>query len=101
MTLAIDHEAPPLRIDETGTIRVGDSRITLDLVVGAYLSGETPETIADNYATVTLAEVYATLAYYLRHRDEIDPYLEDRRRRASELRRHIESQPGHKELRER
>jgi hypothetical protein len=51
--------------------------------------------------TVTLPEVYATIAYYLTHRDTIDAYLAQRRASAEELRRTIEAKPNYKELRDR
>ena len=39
MTIII-HPAPvPLRVDETGTIRVGSTRITLDVLTIAWLLG--------------------------------------------------------------
>ena len=101
MTVAIEPHAPPLRIDQSGVIRVGSSRISLDLVIHAFLSGESPEYIAENWPTVTLPEVYATIAYYLTHRDTIDAYLEQRRASAEELRRTIEAKPNYKELRDR
>lgn len=99
MTISVD--APPLRTDSTGTVRVGNSRITLDLIVSAFLHGETAESIAEGYPSVSLGDVYAAIGYYLRHKDEVDRYLEQRRQEAEQLRREIESQPGYKELRER
>src|SRR5438874_12355847 len=101
MPVAINQEAPPLRVDDTGTIRVGSSRISLDFVIEAFRLGHSPENIADEYPSMTLPEVYATIAYYLRHRAELDPYIEEGRKRVEELTRQIESEPGHKELRER
>jgi hypothetical protein len=36
MSLALEHETPPLREDETGAIRVGSSRVLLDVVIRAF-----------------------------------------------------------------
>lgn len=36
----------PLRLDAQGTIRVGRSRVTLDIVIAAYQRGASPESIA-------------------------------------------------------
>ena len=96
----IQANPPPLRVDEAGAIRVGSSRITLDLIVEAYELGETPEMMATNWPTVTLAEVYATLAYYLAHRAELDPYLEAGRRQFEEWRAMAEADPANRELRD-
>ncbi len=91
----------PLRIDETGTIRVGKTRVILDLVVDAFNQGEQPERIVEMYDVLKLGEVYAVIAYYLQHRVELDTYLQQRRQEAEALRREIESQPGYKEHRAR
>lgn len=68
----------PLRLDGQGTIRVGQSRVTLDTVVEAYHRGDSPEVIARQLPSVTLAEIYATIAYYLQHQREMDGYLQAR-----------------------
>ena len=67
-TLPLFAELPLLRSDEGGAIRVGNSRILLDLVVLEYENGMTPEEIVRAYDTLTLSEVYGVVAYYLRHR---------------------------------
>jgi uncharacterized protein (DUF433 family) len=100
MAPMIETSAPPLRVDETGTIRVGSSRVTLDIVIGGYHLGWSPEQIAHAYSTVTLAEVYATIGYYLTHREELDSYLQVRQREAEELKRKIESEPGYQEMKD-
>ena len=102
MSLAFSAEPIPLCKDEHGDIRVGDSRVLLDLVVHAFDDGATPETIVQMYPTVKLADVYAAIAYYLRHRQEIQDYLDARGRRAEETRRMIQSQqPEMQEIRQR
>ncbi len=101
MTLEIRQDPAPLRSDLKGAVRVGTTRIPLELLLGAYLRGETPEQIADAYDSLSLANVYATIAYYLRHREEVDDYLRERETLAAEVSRTIESLPGADELRER
>ena len=70
--LPFQAELPPLRVDEGGAVRVGKSRVNLDLVVEQYENGATPEEIARAYDTLDLADVYGVIAYYLRHRQDID-----------------------------
>lgn len=82
----------PLRLDESGTIRVGNSRIRLDLVVEQYENGMTPEDMVRAYDTLELADVHAAIAYYLRHRDEVRAYLKRRKNEAETLRAKIESE---------
>jgi uncharacterized protein (DUF433 family) len=44
-------------------------------VIRAFQDGATPETIAQRYTTATLADIYAVIAYYLRHREDVEAYL--------------------------
>lgn len=92
MTFTIHAETPPVREDSAGALRVGDSRVLLELVIRAFQDGATPETIVQRYSTLALSDVYAVIAYYLRHRDEIEAYLTTRDRRAEEVQRRVESQ---------
>src|SRR5271166_90214 len=55
-TLAMPAERPPLRVDEGGAIRIGTSRIPLDLVVSEYENGMTPEDMVRAYATLELPD---------------------------------------------
>ena len=100
MTPPIPADPVPLRADEGGALRVGDSRVTLDTVIHEYENGAEPEGIVDAYSTLRLADVYAVIAYYLGHKEEVTDYLRTRQAEAAELRREIESrQPGRNELR--
>jgi uncharacterized protein (DUF433 family) len=86
MTATLTTFDPPLRTDDHGTIRVGQSRVTLETVIEAFQRGTSPETIARQFPAVTLAEVYGTIAYYLQHQPEMDAYLQARRAAAPLLR---------------
>jgi uncharacterized protein (DUF433 family) len=68
-------EEIPIRADENGRLRVGGTKVLLDLVVYAFRRGSTPETITDQYPALSLDDVYLALGYYLRHRAVIDEYL--------------------------
>ena len=72
MEIILQSEAPPLRQDASGALRVGHSRVLVELVVRAFQGGATPEAIAQRYPTATLADIYAVIAYYLRHRERIE-----------------------------
>src|SRR5436309_6652969 len=87
-------EAPPIREDADGALRVGDSRVLLELVIRAFQDGATPETIVQRYSTLTLSDVYAVIAYYLRHRSEVEEYLTQREQKAEEVRQRLDSQQG-------
>ena len=83
--LSLDAERPPLRVDIGGVVRVGGGRISLDLVVEQYENGMTPEDMVRAYDTLALADVYAAIAYYLRHGEEVRAYLDRRTAEADAL----------------
>ncbi|QEH35104.1 hypothetical protein OJF2_36490 [Aquisphaera giovannonii] len=89
--LAFQAEAPPLRADAGGTVRVGETRLTLDLIVEQYENGMTPEDLVRAYDALALTDAYAVIAYYLRHRDEVRAYLAGRAVEAWDLRQEIEA----------
>lgn len=81
----------PLRTDEHGAIRVGNTRVLLELVIHAYYAGETPEGIVDSYPTLSTSDVYAVIAYYLSHREELDSYVRQRDKQAEQIVQEIEA----------
>jgi uncharacterized protein (DUF433 family) len=90
--LRLREDGYTLRLDDGGVLRVGKSRISLDLIVGLYENGMTPEDIVRAYDTLVLADVYAAIAYYLRYRDEIQAYLTCRGQEAGVLRATVEAE---------
>jgi uncharacterized protein (DUF433 family) len=86
MTLAIVAESAPLRANDDGVILVGQTRVTLDTVVAVFNQGATAEEIAYRYPSLNLADVYATIAFYLKHQSEVEAYLQQRRQRSQEVR---------------
>lgn len=89
MAITLHTDPVPLRVDETGAIRIGESRVTLDVVLEYLQTGMTPEDIVRGLDTLTLADVHGALAYYFRHRDEMDTYLQRRAAEAENLRERI------------
>ena len=94
MAFTAQAAAPPLREDATGALRIGTSRVLLELVIRAFQDGATPETIVQRYTTLALADVYAVIAYYLRNLVEVEAYLTHRNEKAEEVRQRIESRQG-------
>jgi uncharacterized protein (DUF433 family) len=102
MTLPLEAEPLPLSTDRDGTIRIGQTRVPLETVVHAFNEGAAAEEIAYRFPTLELADIYATITYYLRHRGAVDEYIGEQESRAQELRRKIEAdQPNRQALRER
>ena len=70
-----------------GAYFVAGTRVSLDSIVYAFLSGESAEAIAQSFPVLSLEQVYGAIAYYLGHRDEIDRYLENQRQKFDAARR--------------
>lgn len=84
-------EPIPIRRDEHGRLRVGDTRVLLDLVIYSFRRGSSPETITDQYPSLSLDDVYLALGYYLRHKVDIDAYLLDQEAEAEKYQREDEA----------
>jgi uncharacterized protein (DUF433 family) len=97
LTLAV-----PLREEPAGVLRVGESRVLLELVIRAYQRGVSPQEIVRMYDSVALGDVFAVLAYYLAHPADIDEYLHKCEEDAQAVRRKVEESqpvgPGKEEL---
>lgn len=86
MTISIVAESAPLKVNSDGTILVGKTRVTLDTVVAVFTQGATAEEIVYRYPSLKLADVYATIAFYLNHQSEVEAYLQQRKKQALEIR---------------
>jgi len=82
----------PLQTDEDGNIRVSGTRVTLDTLIARHNQGDTPEAIHEGFSTVPLTDIYAVVAYYLAHRDEVDAYLKQREEEAQRIRHEWEAE---------
>jgi uncharacterized protein (DUF433 family) len=59
-------------------IRITGTRIGIESILYEYIHrGQTPEAIAAHFHTVSLEQVFATILYYLRNREQLDAYLAD------------------------
>ncbi len=101
MSLAIEQEYIPLETIADGTVRVGGTRVSLDTVVATFSTGATPEEIAQQYPSLSLADIYAVIGYYLRQREQVDEYLRQATKRHDAVRRENESRFDPHGIRER
>lgn len=92
MILPLNTSTPPFRKDPSGALRVGKSRVLLELVVNDFLSGATPESIVQHYPSLALADTYLAIGYYLHHQEEVDEYIRQREKQGEVVRAKIESQ---------
>lgn len=95
----------PFTITEFGTIRIADSRVSLDSVVHNYKLGATAEQIAYSFPSLQLQDIHLAIAYYLTHRDEVEEYMRQQKAESDALLQQLESDPEYlkrsSELRER
>ncbi len=85
MSLVLEREIPPLHEDATGAIRVGNSRVLLEVVIRAFQDGTSPESIVYRYSTLSLSDVYNTVGYYLRYQAAVEAYLDQREQLAESV----------------
>lgn len=76
----------PVVTDADGVIRVAHTRVPLETLIDAFQNGATAEEIAQQYPSLSLADVYSIIGYYLHHRSEIEAYLARRRQIAERVR---------------
>lgn len=88
----------PIEWWDDGTIRVGGTRLLIDMIVDAHNRGECPEAIYESFPSkyYTVADIYAVIAYYLSHKFAIDKHLADGEKKAEAVRRKYENTPEHK-----
>ena len=85
----------PVRIVEGGTLRVGNSRVSLDSVVYSFNRGEDANVIQENFPSLTLANVHAAIAYYLHNKEKVDKYLAKRMAEFERKRLESQARPDH------
>jgi uncharacterized protein (DUF433 family) len=83
----------PLRLTEDGTIRVANSRVSLDSVVHHYKLGASAEQIVQKFPALDLADVYAAITYYLNNEETVEEYLRQQESAGDEVQKRIESDP--------
>jgi uncharacterized protein (DUF433 family) len=94
--------ADVIRVDAHDDLRVGSTNVLLDTVVREFQSGATCEEIALRFSTLSLADTYAAVAFYLHNREFVTEYMSEREREGAEVQRRIEArQTPMSEVRER
>ena len=101
MSLSLAPVVPPLRIDAQGVCRVAGTRVPLESLLWLFEQGAAAEDIAQAFPSVSLPDVYATIAYYLAHREAVDEYLEAAAQREDAARSEMRSRFPMTEVRER
>lgn len=75
-------------------IRLKGRRVGIEHVLYEYIhKARTPEEIAEEFDSLSLEQVYATILYYLHNRDAVDAYLTDWIEHARQMRAEQERNP--------
>ena len=69
------YPASPYIDERDGALRIAGTRVSLASVVIGFQEGESPERIVKSFPTLTLAQVYGAVAYYLENENMINEYL--------------------------
>ena len=74
MTTAVDIGTLIVRTPGTcgGRPRIAGTRMSIRSIAIDYKAGMTPEKIAEEFPHLTLAQIYAGLAYYHANKDEVE-----------------------------
>lgn len=83
--------------ERDGDYFIGSSRVTLGSAIAAWLQGdERPESIAEAFPSITRADAYGAIAFYLDHRQELDQFFAEQEREFE--RQRAESQAANPEF---
>ena len=86
-------ETVPLVQWEDGSVRVRNSRVTLETIVARMQVGDTVEIIHRGFPTVSVTQIKEILAWYFDNKADADEYLREEEAEAEEIRKRIESAP--------
>lgn len=87
-------ETVKLKKTEYGTIRVGDTRVSIDSVVIQYERGATAEEIVESFPDLTLSDVHGVISYYLANKIAVDNYIAESEAAGERISRQLEERRG-------
>ena len=96
---ALTSAARPARVNASGVGLVGASRVTMASIVHAFRGGSEPSEIVDRFPSLSLADVYGAIAFYLANRERVDAALARLDAEAEVICARIKSSPGQQSLR--
>jgi uncharacterized protein (DUF433 family) len=75
----------PYLDQEDGALRIKGTRVGIEPIVVGFQEGESSEKIAHEFPTVTLAQVYGAIAYYLENKQLIDDDMAESQRELEKI----------------
>ncbi len=89
-----------IMMDDAGTAYIDDTNVKVVEVVADKLAhGSSPEEMHLQYPHLSLAQIYAALAYYHDHKSEIDEQIQRNHEECLRLKAHAPETPGRQKLR--
>jgi uncharacterized protein (DUF433 family) len=92
----MQHEYVEMR---NGGYYVAGSRVSLASIIYEYRDGAAPETIRQNFPTLSLEQIHGAIAFYLGHQQEAGTYLSDLEKKWDDL--ECAAKPASPELQQR
>jgi uncharacterized protein (DUF433 family) len=83
----------PYLAQEDGALRIKGTRVGLEPIVAGFQEGESPEKIAQEFPTITLAQVYGAIAYYLDNKQLIEEWMAESQRDLDRIPRLSQTNP--------
>jgi uncharacterized protein (DUF433 family) len=80
--------------EREGGLYVAGTRVSLDSLIECFREGLSAESILAEFDTLTLAQVYGAIAYYLENQAAIDAYRLRQEQRFAALRRSVGALPA-------
>jgi uncharacterized protein (DUF433 family) len=68
-----------------GGYYVTGSRVSLASIVHQYRDGAAPETIRQDFPTISLEQVHGAIAFYLGHEEQVEAYLHELEKKWDQL----------------
>jgi uncharacterized protein (DUF433 family) len=60
-----------------GGFYIAGTRVSLDSIVYSFNAGDSPESIRQNFSSLTLEQVYGAIAFYLAHEQEVQSNIRE------------------------
>ena len=91
---------PPITLDDSGVAYVaGTTAKVIEVVLNKEWADQTPEELQRDMPHLTLGQIYAALAYYHQHKEELDAEIERRYQFAERLRAEAGESPFARRMR--
>jgi uncharacterized protein (DUF433 family) len=91
-----------IEVDPQGVAWISGTRVkVIEVATDKVAHGSSPEEMSFQYPHLSLAQIYAALAYYYEHQAEFDAEIVRQAKRAAEWAEQSKDSPGRRRLRER